>query len=153
MFFTHCRQALREVVRVLVPGGSLGDAVWDRLDNSAAYPIEVELLVRIAGERGADALRLSFVLGDTKELTKLSERAGVASVSIATRSGTALFPSIRSMVEADLRGWLPLRGVVLEEGRIQRILQEAETALRRYVTADGQVVFDSPRHIIKGTKR
>jgi ubiquinone/menaquinone biosynthesis C-methylase UbiE len=152
MFFTDRYQALREMLRVLAHGGTLGVAVWDRLENSAAYPIAVEVLERIAGERAADALRAPFVLGDTQELTTLFESAGAASVGIATRSGTARFPSIRSMVEADLRGWLPVMGVVLEEEQIQHILQEAESALNSYVTADGQVVFDSPGHIITGTK-
>lgn len=152
MFFTDRQQALREMLRVLVPGGTLAVAVWDKLENSAAYPIEVELLERRAGQSAADALRAPFVLGDSEEVTALFESAGVASVAIATRKGTARFPSIRSMVEADLRGWLPVMGVVLEEEQIEAILWEAESALQEYVSAEGQVVFDSPAHIITGAK-
>ncbi len=92
------------------------------------------------------------MLGNLKELTALFESAGVASSVITTQTGTARFPSIRSMVEADLRGWLPVMGVVLKEEQIQSILLEAESALRGFVTAEGQVVFDSPAHIITGTK-
>lgn len=33
MFFTDRRQALREMLRVLVPGGRLAVAVWDSLEN------------------------------------------------------------------------------------------------------------------------
>lgn len=150
MFFTDRRRALREMLRVSAPGGSLAVAVWDRLENSAAYPIEVELLERLAGSRAADALRAPFVLGDPSGLIRLFESAGVKSVAMETRHGTARFPSLRSMIEADLRGWLPVMGVVLEEQQIQRILAEAESALREYVTPDGQVMFDSPAHIIKG---
>jgi SAM-dependent methyltransferase len=152
MFFTDRGQAVREMVRVLAPGGRLAVAVWDSLDNSPAYPIEVALLERIAGQRAADALRAPFVLGDRKELVTLFESAGVDSVAITTETGTARFPSIKTMVEADLRGWLPVMGVMLEEVRIQRILAEAESALNRYVTPTGHVVFDSPAHIITGTK-
>ena len=150
MFFADRSQALREMLRVLTPGGILAVAVWDSLENSAAYPIEVELLERLAGQPAADALRAPFALGDTEELTKLFESAGAESVKIESRKGTARFPSIRAMVEADLRGWLPVMGVVLEEERIQRILLESESALRRYVTADGRVRFDSPAHIVTG---
>lgn len=152
MFFTDRYQALREMLRVLAPGGKLAVAVWDALENSVAYPLEVELLERFAGQRAADALRAPFVLGDQNELTALFENAGVKSVMIATRTGTARFPNIRSMVEADLRGWLPVMGVELKEQQIQRILQEAESALQEYVTREGQVVFDSPAHIITGTR-
>jgi SAM-dependent methyltransferase len=152
MFFTDRRQALREMVRVLTPGGQLAVAVWDALENSPAYPIEVALLEAIAGQPAADALRAPFVLGDRKELATLFHSAGVDSVAIASRTGTARFPSIRTMVEADLRGWLPVMGVLLEEEQIQDILAEAERALLRYVTAEGEVVFDSPAHIISGTR-
>jgi hypothetical protein len=106
----------------------------------------------MAGRSAADALRAPFVLGDRAELNALFEEAGAASVAIETRQGTARFPSIRSMVEADLRGWLPVMGVVLEEKLIQAILAEAENALRHYVTAQGQVEFDSPAHVVTGTR-
>lgn len=152
MFFTDRREALREMVRVLAPGGHLAVAVWDALENSAAYPIEVELLERIAGQGAADALRAPFVLGDRQELIALFESAGVPAAVVTTHSGTARFPSIRTMVEADLRGWLPVMGVVLQEKQIQRILEEAQSALARYVTAEGHVVFDSPAHIVTGLK-
>ena len=108
MFFADRRQALREMLRVLTPLGTLAVAVWDRLEHSDAYPIEVDLLERLAGQPAADALRAPFVLGNKEEVTALFQSAGVASVRIVTRNGTARFPSIRSMVEADLRGWLPV---------------------------------------------
>ena len=75
-----------------------------------------------------------------------------ASVAITTHQGTAQFPSIGSMVEADLRGWLPVMGVVLVEEQIQRILEEAEHVLSPYVTMQGRVKFDSSAHIVTGTR-
>lgn len=150
MFFSDREQALREMLRVLVPEGTLAIAVWDRLEHSPAWRDEVGLLDRFGGTRAGDALRAPFVLGDTAELTALFERAGVASVGIATHVGTARFPSIRAMVEADLRGWLPVLGVTLDETQIARILSEAETLLAPYLSADGQVVFDASAHIVTG---
>ena len=152
MFFQDRTQALREMLRVLVPGGRIAVAVWESLHHSQAYPIEVDLLERIAGEPAANALRAPFVLGDREELTTLFRDAGVASVEIVTHTGTARFPSIRTMVEADLRGWLPVMGVVLTEEQIEHILNEAEQALCQYVTANGTVEFDSPAHIVTGMK-
>ena len=151
MFFTDRYQALREMLRVLTPGGRIAVAVWDSLDNIPAYASEVALLEGVAGQRAADALRAPFVLGDRKELAALFAGAGFTSVAIATQRGTAQFPSIRSMVEADMRGWLPVMGVVLAEEQIQHILQEAEHVLGSYVTAQGKVVFDAPAHIVTGT--
>lgn len=149
MFFADRRQALREMFRVLTPGGRLAVAVWDSLDNAPAYAAEVALLERIAGQRAADALRAPFVLGDKEELAALFTSAGAASVEIATYSGRGRFPSLRSMVEADLRGWLPVMSVDLPEDQIARVLEEAKDVLGRYVTAQGTVEFDSPAHIVK----
>jgi ubiquinone/menaquinone biosynthesis C-methylase UbiE len=152
MFFADRPKAVREMTRVLAPGGRMAVAVWESLERSEAYPTEVALLERIAGPRAADALRAPFVLGDREELTTLFEDAGVASVEITTHRGTARFPSIRTMVEADLRGWLPVMGVVLAEEQIERILEEAEQALSSHVTPQGTAEFDSPAHIVTGRK-
>ena len=54
------------------------------------------------------------------------------------------------MVEADLRGWLPLMGVVLTEDQIEQILREAEQVLPKYVNADASFEFGG--HICTGTK-
>jgi SAM-dependent methyltransferase len=149
MFFTDRRQALREMLRVLAPGGRLAVAVWDALDTMPAYASEVELLEQTAGRQAADALRAPFVLGNRKDLAALCSEAGMASAEITTYPGTAQFPSIRTMVEADLRGWLPLVGVILPEDQIRRILEEAERVLGPYATADGRAVFQLSAHLVK----
>ena len=128
------------------------DAARDSLENSPAYSLEVDLLHRLVGQQAADALRAPFVLGERAELAALFERSGVASVEIATRTGTARFPSVRTMVEADLRGWLPVMGVDLSEDQIERVLREAESVLAGFVESSGQVVFDSPAHIVTWRK-
>ncbi|HMB70367.1 MAG TPA: hypothetical protein VKU85_13710, partial [bacterium] len=125
---------------------------WESLERSAAYPEAVELLERRAGSAAADALRAPFVLGNVDELQTLFREAGAVDVEVATETGTARFPSVRTMVEADLRGWLPVMGVELEEDVIDRILQEAESVLGRYVVDDGSVRFDSPAHVITGRR-
>jgi len=152
MFFTDRRQALREMLRVLTAGGRLAVAVWDSLDNIPAYAAEVALLEQVAGQAAADALRAPFVLGDRRELEGLFTDAGVGSVTVATEPGTARFPSIRTMVEADLRGWLPVMGVMLPEEQIARILDGAEQQLKPYVNEQGAVAFGLSAHIVTGTK-
>jgi ubiquinone/menaquinone biosynthesis C-methylase UbiE len=143
MFFQDRAAGLTEMMRVLVPGGRTAVAVWESLENSEAYPTAVALLDRLAGQAAADALRAPFSLDDKLELTSLFQDAGFSSVEVTAHHGTARFPSIRTMVEADLRGWLPVMGVVLTEEQIASILSEAEKALAQYVTADGAVEFDS----------
>jgi len=152
MFFRDRRAALRQAVRVLTPEGCLAVAVWDLLDHIPAYAAEVALVERLAGRQAADALRAPFVLGDRQELMTLFAAAGVASVDVATEHGRAQFPSVRVMVEADLRGWLPVMGVVLPEEQMASILAQAEWVLRPYVTAAGTAAFDTSVHIVTGKK-
>jgi hypothetical protein len=52
------------------------------------------------------------------------------------------------MVEADLRGWLPVMGVVLDDDLIEQILDEADQVLAEYVSDGGEMVFDAPAHIV-----
>lgn len=152
MFFSDRKGAVREFLRVLGPGGRFAIAVWDSLDNHPAYVVEVELLQRMAGREAADALRAPFVLGDLPALVRLVEEAAGTSVEASTIVGRAKFPSIRSMVEADLRGWLPVMGVDLEEELILGILAAAEKELAEFVRPDGRMEFASPAHIVAGNK-
>jgi SAM-dependent methyltransferase len=148
MFVANRRQALREMLRVLTPGGRLAIAVWDSLDSMPAYAIEVALLEEIAGSPAADAVRVPFSLGNRKDLAALLLETGIGAAEIITVPGVARFPSIRTMVEADLRGWLPLVGVSLGENQIARILQEAEQKLKPYAMPDGRVTFELSAHLV-----
>lgn len=148
MFLPDKVQALREMLRCARPGARVAVAVWDALDRSTAFSTSVDLLEQRAGSAAADALRAPFVLGDTAELRDIFERAGASAVSVETMSGTARFPSVRSMVEADLRGWLPLMGVVLDDDLIESVLRDADTALRHYVNDAEAMVFEVSAHIV-----
>ena len=152
MFFADRRQALVEMLRVLAPGGHLAVSVWERLERTPVYASEVSVLDRIAGSRAADALRAPFVLGDLDALGKLVADAGLPHAAITTYTGLARFPSVRSLLEADLRGWLPLMGVALPEDTIQTILIEAERALAEYAAPDGTLTFESPAHVVTARK-
>ncbi len=90
--------------------------------------------------------------GDRQALATLFADAGVFTTDITTHTGTAQFSSLFVMVEADLRGWLPVMGVELTEEQIGRILQEAESVFGSYVTAEGRVVFASPAHLVTAVK-
>lgn len=152
MFFQNRRESIREMLRVMKSTGLLAVAVWDSIENIAGYAAEMMLIERLAGKPAGEAVRVPFMLGNREDLYHLFEESGATSVDIVTHSGTARFPSIRTMVEAELRGWLPVMAVHLTDEQIDQILQEAETALSTYVTSEGTVVFDVTAHVVTAKK-
>jgi SAM-dependent methyltransferase len=145
MFVSNPALALQEMMRVLAPGGRLAVAVWASLSDTPAYAAEVSLVEKLAGSAAAAVLRAPFALGDPARFADHFREAGIPDATIALHQGPGAFPSIRTMVELDLRVLLPMMDIKLEEELIAEILQRAEQELGPHVThAGGKVVFASP---------
>jgi hypothetical protein len=64
--------------------------------------------------------------------------------------GQARFPSIQDWVHTDIRGWTLADRI--DDQQFAILSREAETALRSYVSDGGQVVFESPAHIVSARR-
>lgn len=150
MFFEDRRAALREMWRVLKPGGRLAVAVWDRLDNAPGYAAITGLLERLFGKQVSDALRAPYILGDPEELSALFADAGIPDARIDTTDGTARFPSIEAWVHTDVKGWT--LADMIDDAQYRVLQREAQQALTTFTRADGTVSFRHPAHIVTATK-
>jgi SAM-dependent methyltransferase len=146
MFFDDRAQALREMRRVLKPGGLLAVAVWDRLENSPGYAAMAGLLERLFGRRIASELHAPFALGDRDALRGLFAEAGLGEAKVTTHAGTARFPSIEAWVRTDVKGWT--LADLIDDDQYALLLREAAVALRRYARVEGIVIFDAPALIV-----
>lgn len=150
MFFEDRPGAIREMMRVLRPGGRLAVAVWDRLDRTPGYAAMTSLLQRLFGDDTAASLHAPYVLGDVDLLRAVFDEAGVADVAIMTHDGTARFPSIRQWVYTDVKGWTASDQI--DNAGFDRLVAEAEREMQRFVTPDGTVAFEAPAHIVTASK-
>jgi SAM-dependent methyltransferase len=148
MFFRDRPAALREVRRVLTPGGRFAFAVWNQLETAPAFATLAAVLDEIAGPRAANALHAPFALGERRELVELFATAGLSPVALTTQPGNARFPSARLLIEAELRGWLPVMGVELDEAQVQRVQAAAELRLAPWVEPGGQLTSAMSAHLV-----
>ena len=152
MFFRDRHAAAREMHRVLAHGGRLAVAVWNSVEHNGAYGDIIAVLDEHVSTAAGDALRLPYTLGDETAIAKTFADAGFSDVSFDTRIENACFPSPRTMVEAELRGWLPLFDINLSEDEIADVLVRSDEKLSKYASPTGKAVFPTSGHIIKATK-
>ena len=150
MYFEDRIAALREMRRVLRPGGTMVVAVWDALENLPGFAALEALFDRQLGEEAAASLRAPFVLGDRAKLAAMFAAAGIPDAKVETRRGTARFPSIEAWVRTEVKGWT-LADQVDEDsyGRLQRA---ARDELRDFAGPDGAVAFAVTANLVVAQK-
>lgn len=152
MFFEDPAAAIREMGRVLKPGGRLAVAVWDTLAHTPGYTAMVDLLAELFGPEAAQGLRAPYSMGDIPPLHTLFAGAGFPHAAVTTRQGTARFPSIKDWVHTDVYGWV--LADVLTEADVAQLVAAAEHRLARFVVGPhGQVKFAAPAHIVAADRR
>jgi SAM-dependent methyltransferase len=147
MFFQDRQKSADEMFRAMKPGGSLAIAVWRSVEHNPAYADIISVLEEQVGTAAADALRLPFSLGDAGKVTAVLEGSGFTDITVEAKTESARFPSSRQMVEGELRGWLPLFEIFLNEDQIDEVLIESDKTLDKYAGPSGEAVFPTSAHV------
>jgi ubiquinone/menaquinone biosynthesis C-methylase UbiE len=147
MFVPDRVAALKEMWRVLAPGGRLVVAVWTESD---VYSVLAEIAMNQSAEVLAASVTVPFSMGDTQELNLLFDEAGISDLSIQTIDGNGRFPSIDDFVRVEIKAWVTAE--TTSEALLEALLSEARYRLASYCKSDGRIVFPMNAHVISARK-
>jgi SAM-dependent methyltransferase len=148
-FFPDRAAAVREMRRVLAPGGRIGISVWRGL---AHQPVDAALDEAIARHLGVQAMAAPFALGDAEELRALLVGAGFRNVTIEPVERVVRFPSPELFVRLAVLGSaavLPALAQMDETARgalIDAVQTDMLSTLRIYQDGDA-LAFPRTAHV------
>jgi SAM-dependent methyltransferase len=150
MFFDDPAAALKEMLRVLRPGGGLAVAVCDAVEASPGYGAFAALLDRLFGREVGDAFCAPFVLGDAEKLKGICRTAGLDAAEVTQHHAAVRFDSVDALVATE-RACAWTLGGLLDEAQFARLKSEAESVMAPFVV-DGGIRFDMPALIVTAQK-
>ena len=150
MFFPDRARALREMWRVLAPGGRLAVAVCVPIEETRGYRLFADVLRREAGAEAAAMVEGYFAFGNEAELRRLCHAAGIVGPTILTREGWARFASIDEFGRIEIKG-SPLAALV-DDAAYERVLTGAREALGEFRDGAGRLAIPLSARIVAARK-
>lgn len=152
-FFPDRALALREMRRVLVPGGRLALSMWRPIRYSPGFAVLAQMLDRHAGPGGAAVMHAPFAGPDAQTLRQLVTGAGFGTAQLLIGIGDARFPSPEEFLRQEAVS-TPLAGPVgaLDTNARKALIRDLQRALQPCSDDDG-VIFPIQTWLITATRQ
>ena len=139
-FFDDPGAPVREMRRVLKPGGRAVLSVWRPLDYQPAYMVLADALEEYISDEAGTMMRSPFPAWDGKKLRTLAQDAGFDDVSVTTEIGSVRYPSVEEFVRREAAS-SPLAESITAVKREVRdeLVGEIKDALQTYLDDEGIV--------------
>jgi ubiquinone/menaquinone biosynthesis C-methylase UbiE len=136
-FFPDKAAALREMRRVLLPGGRLALAVWRSVEHAPGFRVLQEALARHVAP--GKAVLPPFACGDAAAIRALVSDAGFDNVRVRAEVKMARFPSAENFVRCVVGGAPTMIGAIAEQGPevFEEIVKEVVEVTRNYTDDEG----------------
>ena len=153
IYFPDQQGALREIHRVLRPGGRLSAIVYSTADRNQFFSIPVGIIRRIADlPPPAPGLPGPFSLGNPGVLDAAYENAGFEDVDVRAVDAPVRFPTAADCVRFERESFGALHAMLagVTEAEREQAWSEIETELGQFESSDG---FEGPCQLLVGGAR
>jgi SAM-dependent methyltransferase len=153
IYFPDRQRALREIHRVLRPGGRISAIVYSTAERNPFFSIPVGIIRRVAGlPAPAPGLPGPFSLGSPGVLETAYADAGFEDVDVRELDAPVRFSTAAECVRFERESFGALHAMLagVTPAERERAWQEIETELRRFEDSDG---FEGPCQLLIGSAR
>jgi len=138
-FFPDKPKALREMHRVLVPGGKLVLGIWRSVEHQPGGQAMADALERHVGPEAGAIRREPFSFGDGERIEALVVDAGFRDVEVSPTVKNVHFPSAEAFTKRYISARSPLNAMVaaVDKEAREAVVSEVNAALAQFESETG----------------
>ena len=139
-FFDDPGAAVREMRRILTPGGSVALSVWRPLDYQPGYVVLADALERHIGDDAGAMMRSPFPAWDVDTIRMIGREAGFDDVSVTIEIGDVRYPSAEEFVRREAASSPLAEPITAVKQEIRNeLIRTVEDSLHAYIDDEGIV--------------